>query len=77
MKKVQYFENSDCPDTVIRKRPEIFELEYISPRTPEWTKTRPNSSYEREYYLAQGNCCLVDITYEEAKDRMARWGIEI
>jgi len=72
-----YFENVDLPDTVVRKRAGVFGLEYISKMHPIWQKALPNSSYEREYYLGQGNCCLFDISYEEAKKRLAEWGIEI
>ena len=72
-----YFENVDLPDTIVRKRAGVFGLEYISKRHLIWQKVLPNSSYEREYYLGQGNCCLFDISYEEAKKRLAEWGIEI
>ena len=77
MKGTVYFENVDLPDTLVRKRPDIFELEYISKRNPVWTKTQPNSSYEREYYLGQGNCCLFQITFEEVQRRLKEWGIDI
>ena len=74
-KNTSYFENVDNPDIIIRKQADMFELEYISPNNPVWTKTTPNSSYEREYYLGEGNCCLFAITYEEAKKQLAKWGI--
>lgn len=76
-KETVYFENVDIPDTIVRKQPDMFELEVISKRNPVWTKTQPNSSYEREYYFGQGNCCLFAITYEEAKKRLSEWGIEM
>ena len=69
-----YFENADRPDTIVRKRPNVFELEYISRQFPEWKKAAPNSSYEREYYLGEGNCCLFHISEEEAKKRLEEWG---
>lgn len=75
--EIIYFENADREDTVIRKRPEMFELEVISPRHSGWTKTGPNSSYERELYLGQGNCCMFPITYEEAKKKLAKYGVKI
>ena len=65
-----YFENADRPDTIVRKRPNVFELEYISRQCSEWKKAAPNSSYEREYYLGEGNCCLFHISEEEAKKRL-------
>lgn len=36
-----YFENADRPDTIVRKRPNVFELEYISRQCPEWKKAVP------------------------------------
>ena len=76
-KKTIYFEDVDKNNTIVRKKPSIFELEYISKQNPTWQKTLPNSSYEREYYLGEGNCCLFEITYEEAKKRLAEWGVKI
>lgn len=76
-RKTVYFENVDVPDTIVRKRPNVFELEYIFKENLNWIKTLPNSSYEREYYLGEGNGCLFSITYEEAKRRLAEWGVEI
>ena len=76
-KETLYFWNVDVPDAIVRKRPELFELEYISKKNPVWQKTSPNSSYEREFYFGEGNGCLFDITYEEARSRLAEWGVEI
>ncbi len=75
--KIIYFENADQDDVVIRKKPGIHELEVISPRHSGWTKTETNSSYEREYYLGEGNCCLFSISYEKAKEKMAKYGVII
>lgn len=75
--RVIYFKDADASDTIVRKRPEVRELEYISRERPVWTKTKPNSAYEREFYLGEGNNCLFDITYEEAKRRLEEWGINI
>lgn len=72
-----YFEDADHPDRIIRKRPRVYELEYISNQDSAWKKAAPNSSYEREYYLGEGNCSLFSITYEEAKRRLADWGVKI
>lgn len=74
-KRTVYFENVDAPNTIVRKRSDRIPLEYISPGNPVWTETRPNSSYEREYYLAQGNCCLFPISEEEAMKRLTQWGL--
>lgn len=77
MRKTRYFKNVDVPDTIVRKRPSLFELEYISKSNPVWTKTTANHSFEREYYLGEGNCCLFSISYEEAKQILAEWGVKI
>lgn len=71
---VSYFEDVDSRDTIVRKRAGVFELEYISKKNPVWTKAEPNSSYEREFYLGEGNCCLFGISCEEAERRMKEWG---
>ena len=76
-RKTIYWENVDVPDIIVRKCPNVFGLEYVSKDNPKWIKALPNSSYEREYYLGDGNCCLYGITYEEAKRRLAEWGMEI
>lgn len=73
----QYFEDTDKSDTIVRKRQGVFELEYISKRKVVWTKTIANSSYEREYYFGEGNSCLFPISYEEAKKRLAEFGVKI
>lgn len=75
--KIIYFEDADVSDAIVRKRPGVWELEYISHKCPVWKKTLPNSSYEREFYLGEGNGCLLDITFEEAKRRLTEWGIDI
>jgi len=75
-KETIYFEDIDVADTIVRKRPDIFELEYISKNNPVWKKTLPNSSYEREFYFGEGDGCLFDITYEEAQRRLTEWGVE-
>ena len=77
MKEIVYYEDIDSPDTSVRKIPESFELEYISKGDPVWVKTRPNSPYERELYFGEGNNCLYNIPYEEAKKRLHQWGVEI
>ena len=33
------FENADVADTIVRKRPEVFEPEYISKNNLVWKKT--------------------------------------
>ena len=77
MEIIIYFKDIDTPDTIVRKRPEIFELEYTSKDNPSWIKTKPNSPYEREYYFGEGNNCLFRITAEEAEALLFAWGIEI
>ena len=75
--KTIYFEDADHPDTIVRKRVNAHALEYISKQNPSWKQAAPNSSYEREFYLGEGNCCLFSITYDEAKERLAQGGVKI
>lgn len=75
-KVVVYYENVDLPDTIVRHTIP-HPIEVISARNPVWRESMPNSSYERELFLGQGNCCLFEITYEEAKKRLAAWGVDI
>lgn len=42
-------------------------LEYTYDDFSEWTRTEPDSSYEREYWFGEGDTCLFDITEEEAR----------
>lgn len=73
----KYFKDLDSPDIIVRKRPDIFELEYCSVKNPKWKKTQPNSSYEREFYFGEGNCCLFEISQEEAKEKLLAMGVAI
>ena len=75
--KIIYFEDADVPDTIVRKCPGNWGLEYISKAKPVWRIAPPNSAYEREFYLGEGNNCLFDITYEETSRRLAEWGLNI
>lgn len=51
---------------IVRKPDEGMHLEYTYDDFSNWTQTEPDSSYEREYWLGEGNSCLFDITEEEA-----------
>ena len=77
MQEAVYFRDVDYPDVIVRKRREIFELEYIPKWHPIWEKTEPDSPYEREFYFGEGDNCLSPITYEEARVTLAEWGVEI
>lgn len=72
----RYFIDLDTPNTLVRKRADMFELEFLSARHPVWTVTQKDSAYEREYYLGEGNNCLIPITREEAAEKLAVWGAE-
>lgn len=72
-KSVVYFEDVDNPNVLVRRRSDIAEMEYLSKNSMTWKKCKPGSSYEREYYLAQGNCCLFEISHAEAKQRLREW----
>lgn len=75
--KTVYFEDVGVPNRIVRKRPHLFELEYITKEQCVWTKTLANSLYEREYYLGEGDNCLFEISYEEARKRLAEWDVLI
>lgn len=51
---------------IVRKPDEGMHLEYTYDDFSNWTQTEPDSLYEREYWLGEGNSCLFDITEEEA-----------
>ncbi|MBQ9976277.1 MAG: hypothetical protein IJP16_07175 [Clostridia bacterium] len=51
---------------IVRKPDEGMHLEYTYDDFSNWIQTEPDSSYEREYWLGEGNSCLFDITEEEA-----------
>lgn len=72
----KYFRDVDSGN-IVRKRVGTFSLEYISKTNPQWVATQKNSSYEREYYFGEGNACLFDIDYEEAKKVFAEWGLSL
>lgn len=75
MDKTKYFEDADYPDVIVRKQPDMLELEVISKFNPVWRKTEPESSYEREYYFGEGRGCLFEITREDAEKRLSVWGV--
>ena len=75
--KTVYFRDVDNKDVLVRKRESIFELEYIGKANPVWIKTTTNDPYEREVYFGEGDTCLDPITYEEAKQRLLEWGVQI
>lgn len=74
--KVVYYKNVDYPDTIVRHTiPGPIEI--ISARIPYWREADLNSSYAREIYLGEGNCCLFTIDFETAKSMMSEWGLDI
>lgn len=75
-RKIAYYEDVDRGDVIVRKRPYVFQAEFISINSPVWKKEHPDGSYMRELYLGQGNNCLFSITQEEAQKRLAEWGVE-
>ncbi len=69
---MKYFRDVD-KGNIVRKPEEGMYLEYISKDNPEWTRTKPNSSYEREYWLGEGNTCLFDLSEVEAERIIQSW----
>lgn len=76
-KETLFFIDVDRKHTIVRKRKNILELEYISKENPNWKKTNKDDAYEREYYLGQGNTCLFDITFDEVLNKFREWGIPL
>ena len=75
MVKTIYFKDVDT-DRIVRKRENEFALEYIFPNADGWVMTEQDHSYEREYYLGEGNTCLFDVSEEEAYNTVKQWGLE-
>lgn len=75
-RKTGYYEDTD-KDVIVRKRPCFFQAEYISKNNLIWQKADADGSYMRELYFGQGNNCLSLISLEEAKRRLAEWGMEL
>lgn len=74
---IKYFKDADSPSVIlIRKRRDMFELEYITEDNHNWQKTSKNHPYEREFYLGQGNNSLFPITLDEAKKIMKADGVQ-
>ena len=67
-----YFKDVDTGN-IVRKPDESMHLEYSFKGSCGWIITEPNSSYEREYWLGEGRCCLFNITEEEATKEIASW----
>ena len=62
---MKYFRDVDS-GIIVRKPDEGMHLEYTYNDLLKWKQTEPNSKYEREYWLGEGNMCLFDITEKEA-----------
>lgn len=74
MERTIYFKDVDN-GFIVRKRESEFALEYLFPNAEKWELTEPDSPYEREYYLGEGNTCLFDITEGEAYNIVESWGL--
>ncbi|MEL7648791.1 MAG: hypothetical protein AAGU76_11900 [Sedimentibacter sp.] len=70
---MRYFRDVDSGN-IVRKKEDKFQLEYIQKNYLIWQETTADSSYEREFYLGEGNTCLFDITHEEAQKILNSWG---
>jgi len=75
--KTKYFKDVDSKSTIVRKRPHMVELEYISKEKPFWIKTVKDHSYEREYYFGEGNTCLFDISFDDVVKKFKEYGIAL
>lgn len=73
--KIGYWLNDDTGGVVREISP--FDFEYLRKGETEWIKLQPDSSFEREVYLGQGNNCLTKITPEEAETIIKEWFADI
>ncbi len=53
-RKTGYYEDAD-KDVIVRKRPYVYNAEYISKNNLIWQKAETDGNYMRELYLRQGN----------------------
>ena len=70
---MRYFRDVD-KNNIVRKPDEGMFLEYTFKGAKGWLKTEPDSSYEREYWLGEGNTCLFDLDESEALAEILSWG---
>lgn len=70
---MKYFRDVD-KNNIVRKPDEGMLLEYTFKGAKGWLKTEPDSSYEREYWLGEGNTCLFDLDESEALAEILSWG---
>ena len=69
---VKYYKDVDkC--RIVRTVQDSFRMEYIFEGASEWIKTEHDHPYEREHWLGEGNCCLYDISEEEAAKVILSW----
>ena len=69
---MKYFRDVD-KGRIVRTVDDSFRLEYLSKGADSWTRTEHDHPYEREYWLGEGNCCLFDISEEEALKIINSW----
>lgn len=70
----KYFLDDNYDTILLRKRDGLFELEFINKNYLQWRHIIGESSYEREYYIGQGNNCLTRITEVKAFEILKSWG---
>lgn len=66
----------DRTGRLLRKRPHVFCFDIMSSDDPVWREGHGETSYEREYYIGQGNNCLKHVSETEAKRIAEKWGGE-
>lgn len=70
---MKYFRDVD-KNNIVRKPDEGMFLEYTFKGAKGWLKAEPDSAYEREYWLGEGNTCLFDLDEDEALAEILSWG---
>lgn len=70
---MKYYRDVD-KGNIVRKPDEGMFLEYTFKGAKGWLRTEPDSSYEREYWLGEGNTCLFDLDEDKALAEILSWG---
>lgn len=66
--KIRYFLNDDNPNVVIKWKK--FDFYIFRKDCTDWILLPPDNSYKREQFIGQGNNCMIEITVDEAKEKV-------
>ncbi len=75
-RKIFFKDVSSKSIVLVKWNNEKTQLERLHESSPEWRYVGSNSSYEREFYLGQGNNCLDEISEDEFISILREWNKE-